>query len=118
MHRAEIPFRCLKYWARSEATRLLPTPPLPCRERCTVVPARSPEGFELPFREFAMFVPLLRRFEEVWIIWAQTVLHPAASLNTRIQDDAHLTAAGSEAGPRVQACPIFLPACPARMSVQ
>src|SRR3954452_16854316 len=114
MHRTEIPFLCLKYCASSEATRLLPTPPLPCRERCTVVPVRSPAGFELPFREFAMWVPLLRRFEEVWIIWARRVLHPAGSLNTRIRDDAHSTAAGSEVDPWVQAWPIFLPACPAR----
>src|SRR5215813_8172645 len=103
MHRAEIPFLCLKYWASSEATRLLPTPPLPCRERCTVVPMRSPAGFELPFRELAMLVPLLRPIEEVWIIWARTVLHPAGSLNTRIRDDAHSAAVGYEADPRVQA---------------
>jgi len=56
----------------------------------------------------------LRRFEEVWIIWARRVLHPAGSLNTRIRGDAHSTAAGSEVDPWVQAWPIFLPACPAR----
>src|SRR5437588_495292 len=103
MHRTEIPFLCLKYWASSEATRLLPTPPSPCSERCTAVIPGSPAGFELPFREFAMFVPLLRCFVGVWIIWAQTVLHPAGFLNTRIRDDAHSTAAGSEVDPRVQA---------------
>src|SRR4051812_24356628 len=103
MHRAEMPFLSLKYWASNEATRLLPTPPLPCSERCTVVAARSPAGFEVPFREFAMLVPLLRRFDEVWIIWARTVLHPAASLNIRIRDDVHLSAGGYEVDPRVQA---------------
>src|SRR6516165_12185072 len=102
MHRTEMPFLCLKYCSSSEATRLLPTPPLPCRERWTVVPVRSPTGFELPFREFAMLVPLLRRFEEVRVIWARTVLHPAESLNTRIRDDAHSAAAGYAVDPRVQ----------------
>src|SRR5258705_12503297 len=102
MHRTEIPLLCLKYCASSEAASLLPTADLPCRESCTVVPARSPARFELPFREFAMLVPLLRRFEEVWIIWARRVLHPAGSLNTRIRDDAHSTAARSAVDPRVK----------------
>src|ERR1035438_4621677 len=103
MHRTDIPFRSRKYCASREATRLLPTPPLPWRERCTVVPLESAAGFVLPFRAFAIFVPFLgRRFVVVWIIWARTVLHLAGSLNTRIRDDAHSTAAGSEVDPRVK----------------
>src|ERR1035438_7977281 len=119
MHRTDMPFRSRKYCASREATRLLPTPPLPWRERCTVVPLGSAAGFVLQFRAFAIFVPFLgRRFVVIGIIWYQTTSRPEVFLCTRTLDDAHSSASGSIAGPRRRRRPVVLPSCPVRLQAQ